>query len=270
MSNNNLKTYNYTYKIEFKTGHFYFGVRSCKCLPEEDVNYLGSPSTHKNYWKNFISCKTILNTFDTREEANEYENVLIQWGWDACRTFSLNESINGIKFHGLGKKFSAETRAKIAAKAKGRKWSEKSKQKMSESRGKPYRLVSPEGTVYSGANLCKFAEKHGLQANNIIATINGQRLHYRGWTSSIEAHQVYLEYYENRGIRFLAYQFSPWVVAVTTNKKVKRISFKSRESAIDYRDAMEKDGTIFQVNSKGWRKKLAKLQAQNNLLETNV
>ena len=43
----------YTYLITYTTGKKYIGVRSCKCLPEEDTNYIGSSKyTNKYHWFN--------------------------------------------------------------------------------------------------------------------------------------------------------------------------------------------------------------------------
>lgn len=70
----------YTYLITNTTAStgekYYIGVRSCKGLPEEDVNYMGS----SKYLNRDIArvgrevfVKTILCEFDTREEANLHE-----------------------------------------------------------------------------------------------------------------------------------------------------------------------------------------------------
>jgi hypothetical protein len=92
----------YVYKIKFNTGHFYFGSRSCECLPEQDITYLGSPVTHRKYWELHAPEKIIIRNFETREEACEHENVLIEWSWEVNKNLSLNASISGVKFNTLG------------------------------------------------------------------------------------------------------------------------------------------------------------------------
>lgn len=58
----------YVYQIDFTNSKKYIGVRSSKCLPEEDINYLGScKSIPTDAYKGCV--KTILATFDTRHEA---------------------------------------------------------------------------------------------------------------------------------------------------------------------------------------------------------
>ena len=70
--------YHYTYAITYTTGKYYLGVRSCKCLPEEDTKYVGSSKYTPN---DKIFAKEILGTFSTREEAIAHEIVLHE-EWD--------------------------------------------------------------------------------------------------------------------------------------------------------------------------------------------
>ena len=64
--------YHYVYYSYEEWGRGYIGVRSCKCLPEEDVKYFGS-YTDKTFAP---TNKIILLTFETREEANAAEVAL--------------------------------------------------------------------------------------------------------------------------------------------------------------------------------------------------
>lgn len=61
-----LKEYHYTYYSYEEYGKGYFGSRTCKCLPKEDVNYFGSFSD-----KNFKPTQKIIlkDDYNTREEA---------------------------------------------------------------------------------------------------------------------------------------------------------------------------------------------------------
>lgn len=61
----------YTYLITYQNGMKYMGVRSCKCLPEEDVKYFGSSKHTPD--KSQIKSKQILAVFPSRKEAIEAE-----------------------------------------------------------------------------------------------------------------------------------------------------------------------------------------------------
>ena len=61
--------YHYVYYSYEEWGRGYIGVRSCKCLPEEDVKYFGS-YTDKIFRP---TGKIILLIFETREKANQAE-----------------------------------------------------------------------------------------------------------------------------------------------------------------------------------------------------
>lgn len=47
---------------------------------------------------------------------------------------------------------------------------------------KTFSIVSPEGDVYEGTNLKRFAEKFGLTYSNISSVNNGKRKSHKGWT----------------------------------------------------------------------------------------
>jgi hypothetical protein len=82
----------YVYKITFEeVPHFYFGVRSHH-NPNLD-SYLGTPITHRNYWKIYSPKKQILSVFSSREEAEQVEVSLISQNWN-CR-YCLNKNISG-------------------------------------------------------------------------------------------------------------------------------------------------------------------------------
>lgn len=215
--------YNYVYKITFETGHVYYGSRSCKCLPTDDT-YLGSPYTHKNYWNDYTPNKEIVAVdFCTREDANSFENFCIELQWLKNKDLSLNASINGLTFNNFGRKFSQEHCVRI-----------------SESKGKPFYLVSPEGKVFEGTNLSKFARDNNIESSGLCKVFQGKVFHHNGWTASIEMHQLYLEYFVNRGI---SYQKADkrWVVRPFINGKQKPVTFKLKEDAILFRDSYEKE-----------------------------
>lgn len=63
--------HHYTYLITYKDGLKYMGVRSCKCIPADDTNYVGSSRHTPN--KSEIVSKKILKQFNSRKEALDAE-----------------------------------------------------------------------------------------------------------------------------------------------------------------------------------------------------
>ena len=78
-----MKKYHYTYEIEntlipdgLDEPKYYIGVRSCDCLPEEDIKYMGTSTTLSRAMTGGMQIyfkKTILNIFQTRKEAEQHE-----------------------------------------------------------------------------------------------------------------------------------------------------------------------------------------------------
>ena len=68
----------YTYRIQFPTGEFYFGVRLAKegLSPWEDP-YYGSPVTHKVKWLGYF-VKGDITIHNSIEEAQEFEKSIIR------------------------------------------------------------------------------------------------------------------------------------------------------------------------------------------------
>lgn len=154
-----MKEYHYTYKISFPTGHIYFGVRSCKCLPEED-HYLGSPATFKHYWEEHEPTKTVLACWPTREIAEAIEDELILYQWNLDKSLSLNASINGTKFNRYGVNHSEEFIAK---------------------RSKKWEFVDPEGNIIEIFNLEKFCREKNLNARNMSSVSKGKCFTHKGY-----------------------------------------------------------------------------------------
>lgn len=82
----------YTYKITFEeVPYYYYGVHKEKSFGEY---YMGSPVTHRWCWDFYTPKKQILETFNSRIEANIVENRLIrQFLHDS---YCLNENCGGI------------------------------------------------------------------------------------------------------------------------------------------------------------------------------
>ena len=91
--------YVYLYKITLKKKRkkplYYFGIRSCECLPEDDP-YMGSPKTYADLWKDesYVKTKEILKfgEYDTWFEKFRDEEVkLIKEGWNQFGVYGKDE-----------------------------------------------------------------------------------------------------------------------------------------------------------------------------------
>jgi hypothetical protein len=91
--------YVYLYKITLKKKRkkplYYFGIRSCQCLPEDDP-YMGSPTTYADLWKDesYVKTKEILKfgEYDTWFEKFRDEEVdLIKEGWNQFGVYGKNK-----------------------------------------------------------------------------------------------------------------------------------------------------------------------------------
>jgi hypothetical protein len=161
----------YVYKITFQNQPYvYYGSRSCECLPEEDTEYLGSPKTYKNYWIDFEPQKYIISTFDSREDANSFEDFCISIQWyktENSKSLSLNAHIRNTTFT----RFS---------KYKDKKFG--------------YFLISPEGQMFSGDYLYDFVKENNLCITRTIHLITGKIKQYCGWTTCFK-HHLLCKYY---------------------------------------------------------------------------
>lgn len=127
--------HHYVYYSYEEWGRGYIGVRSCRCLPSEDIKYFGSFKD-----KSFKpSNKIIIEVFDTREDANKAEILLHSFYEVSLNPHFANlaKSIN----HGfcpLGLKASEERKQKLRELRSGSKMSEETKLKIASSMcGKP-------------------------------------------------------------------------------------------------------------------------------------
>lgn len=150
--------YHYTYLITNTTNQMqYIGVRSCSCLPENDSDYMGSsePLDEAMVVEPEAFTKTILDTFPTRDIANDAEQQLHEiydvarnpLFYNLCiapmgfcnsgRTLSdatkkkMSVAHSGDKHHMYGKKHSIESRKKMSEAAMGRNPSEETRKKNS-------------------------------------------------------------------------------------------------------------------------------------------
>lgn len=76
---------------------------------------------------------------------------------------------------------SEDTKLKISKSKKGKKLSEGAIYKIS----KPFKLLSPEGSIIEGRNIRKFCRENNLKPSNICAVIKNKRKSHKGWTKPI-------------------------------------------------------------------------------------
>jgi hypothetical protein len=157
-----LTEYHYVYYSYEEYDRGYIGSRTCKCLPEEDINYFGSFKD-----KTFKPTQKIIlkSDYATREEAyvdeiilQEYYKVvenphfanrayqtstgfsrkgIVPWNKGVPRDPEIIKKMNNARKnkppHNKGKKMSLEQRQKLSLACKGRKVLEETKEKISKS-----------------------------------------------------------------------------------------------------------------------------------------
>lgn len=144
----------YIYLLVDQNHKKYGGVRSCKGLPEND-DYMGSSSYVEEAMENGnVFTKHIIKTFDTRDEANEYEEKWLKRMNAGYNSDWYNKTNGGKNFGNYGKKLgprseatkekirqarkkqvivhSDETKRKIGDAHRGSKRTEETKKKMSD------------------------------------------------------------------------------------------------------------------------------------------
>lgn len=126
--------HHYVYLLR-STRHYYIGVRSCICMPEDDP-YMGSGVALRDAKAAGVEFdKTILCVLDTREEAFELESELVgedevadpqclnlKTGGHGCIHYG-DESRRKMSQSQLGRKHPPEVRRKLSEIHKGRKQS---------------------------------------------------------------------------------------------------------------------------------------------------
>ena len=213
--------FHYVYYSYEEWGRGYIGKRSCKCLPEEDVNYMGS-FTDKTFKPNR---KIILSTFATSADALTAEALL----HDAYNVSSNPLFANKAKqtsrwFNTEGVPKTKQHREKIRQSNSGRKRTAETCQRMSLAKmGNTYNLGVKRGpspmkgvargkmtteqrisvflrskrkqlrievTSPSGISMCPlsiklFCEDHGMTDTHLRAVARGKRKTCKGWTSKL-------------------------------------------------------------------------------------
>ena len=155
------KEFHYTYKLtDIHTGEFYYGSRTCKCNPSDDV-YMGSMKIWKPNKSNIVK-EIILSNFSNRTEALNAESILINKNINhpLNRNYSspdgkfirLGPPVNkgipnpqhskrmmGENNPNFGKKLSDEIRSKMSKSSIGKLKSEEHKQKMKKPKSEEHK-----------------------------------------------------------------------------------------------------------------------------------
>jgi hypothetical protein len=146
------KEFHYIYKLtNIHTGEFYYGSRTCKCNPSDDI-YMGSMKIWKPNKADIIK-EIILSNFNSREDALKAESILINENINhpLNRNYSSpdgkfirlgppvnkgkknpnhSKRMSGKNNPNFGKKLSLEIRNKISKSHIGKVFSEETKTKM--------------------------------------------------------------------------------------------------------------------------------------------
>ena len=126
-----MKKHHYVYHSYEEWGRDYIGIRSCDCLPEEDIRYLGSFND-----KTFSPTeKTILFVCETRKEAAEIEIKLHDFFDVAVNPqFANKAKAKSTGFDRTGVPHAEETKKKQSEAHSGKTHTEEIKKKISEAK----------------------------------------------------------------------------------------------------------------------------------------
>lgn len=139
----------------------------------------------------------------------------------------------------------------IAGSMRGFQHSEETKAKLA----KPFRLVTPDGVLVEGHNLSRFCTLNNVAQPGLDNVMKGKAFHYKGWTASLIAHELYLEFFEERGMCFTNRR-SLWCVCWYTGAHQNQKYFREKEKAKLFRDSLEEKGYEFKIKNRGWKEKL--------------
>ena len=121
--------HHYTYYSFEEWGRGYIGVRSCKCLPEEDTKYFGSFSD-----KSFNPTQKVIlkSNYETRKKADEDEIILHNF-YNVAKNphFANKAKATSAGFCTAGSTLTKETRKKLSKAHAGKKLSKETRRKMS-------------------------------------------------------------------------------------------------------------------------------------------
>jgi len=203
-----MKKYHYVYYSYEEWGRGYIGVRTSKCLPEEDTRYLGS-FTDKTFKP---AEKIVLYVFDTRKKALNAEIILHDFYKVHINPHFANKSkMISSGFCTEGIPLSLEHRQKIGKKVKGLFAGEKHPMFGKKHSEKTKKLISKDSKA-RGVPKHHIELLHQLRRNPYV------------WNN---AHTIYLAWTKNN--RPGSYRLSKLLDGEYTHKNLERIcqKFKS-------------------------------------------
>lgn len=214
------RKFHYVYYSYESWGRGYIGKRTCSCLPENDSNYFGSFSD-KNFHPNN---KVIIATFNSSQEALAAE-IALHNAYDVAQNphFANKAKQTSEWFNTEGVPKTREHKEKIRQSNLGRKVSDDSKERMSQSKmgnkhclGKrnglgnksrtgmrltpeqrlaksinshrvKYKIevTNPEGISVCPLNMRLFCEEHDICHSAIRRVAKGIASSHKGWTARL-------------------------------------------------------------------------------------
>ena len=188
--------HHYVYHSYEEWGREYIGVRSCNCLPEEDIRYFGS---FKDKTFNPTG-KNILFVRETRQEVAEIEIILHDFFDVAVNPrFANMAKATSTKFNTAGVPVTEETRKKMSVAKSGEKHyqfgvprTEEENRKNSEANSgamspcsKAIIAIEPDGTKLHFGSGREAARELGFHQGNLCRYLKfGQSLKwgkFKGW-----------------------------------------------------------------------------------------
>jgi group I intron endonuclease len=203
---------------------------------------------HNKYLQNSVNKYGIENFkfsilhFCEPEDCLQFEQLYINFLWPH---YNIDKVAKGSRGHEVSK----ETRQKISNGNKGKIHTAEHRKIHADAVSLPFKLISPEGILFEGKNLREFADANNLHHTALYQVHLGKTRHHKGWTISLENHNLYLEAYEMRGISFYKAN-STWQISYKLNDKRCCKRFLTFEEAKLHRDSIESTGYKYKIKSK--------------------
>jgi hypothetical protein len=135
---------------------------------------------------------TILDTASDKQELDNKEAFWIQFYNTTNREYGYNKQQGGsgrgiihndtrVLLSLAGRNRTLEQRKRAAQIQSGKKYSEKSKKKMSEKKKQSYQVTSPLGDTYTITGLTEFCAAQGLNRHSMGSVWRGKQDHHQGW-----------------------------------------------------------------------------------------
>ena len=164
----------------------YIGVRSCSCLPENDLDYMGSSKILGEAMKvePETFTKSIIETFSTREDANTNEQWLHET-YDVARNPLFYNQMNApLGFCMSGREHSKETKEKMSVSTSGKNHPLYGKKRSLETRKN---ISAAKKGKTKGKNNPNYGKHHSPEARQKMSDANrGENNHNYGKKRSPE------------------------------------------------------------------------------------